>query len=103
MIQATLCDAIRSRNLIQFYYSADRVPGIRTVEPHMVAYNGMDHLALCAWYLGGVSESQEGQGWREYLLSGITNVTVLPQTFRASRPGYKPDGGRTFHNVQCAL
>jgi predicted DNA-binding transcriptional regulator YafY len=101
--QATLCSAIASKNLVQFYYSGDAAPGTRTVEPHMVAYNRAEHLALSAWFLSGASESQEGQGWREYLLSQITGVNVLPQTFSGPRPGYKPDGGKTFHNVQCRL
>jgi hypothetical protein len=103
MSQTILCNAIKSRNLVQFYYSGDEAPGIRTVEPHMVAYNSLDHLALSAWFLGGASESQEGQGWREYLLSEITNITVLPQQFLGTRYDYKRDGGKTFHSVQCAL
>jgi len=101
--QNTLCGAIQSRNLVQFYYSGDEAPGPRMVEPHMVAYNATEHLALSAWFLGGASESQEGQGWREYLLSEITNLNVLPQRFLGPRPGYRRDGGKTFHNVQCAL
>ncbi len=72
-------------------------------QPHMVAYNKAGHLALSAWFLGGSTESQEGQWWRENLLSDISNVTVLPQKFAGPRPGYKSDGGKLFHNVQCAL
>ena len=85
MNQSTLCAAIQSRNLVQFYYSGDQAPGLRMVEPHMVAYNGTGHLALSAWFLGGASESQEGQGWREYFLSEITNLNVLPQQFTRSK------------------
>jgi len=101
--QNTLCGAIQSRNLVQFYYSGDEAAGLRMVEPHMVAYNGTEHLALSAWFLGGASESQEGQGWREYLLSDIADLNVLPQRFLGPRPGYRRDGGKTFHNVQCAF
>jgi predicted DNA-binding transcriptional regulator YafY len=103
MNQATICSAIRSRNLIQFYYTGDATPGLRTVQPHMVAYNSAGHLALSAWFLGGASESLEGQGWREYLLSEMSNIAVLPKTFTGTRPGYRPDGGKRFKNVQCAL
>ena len=73
--------------------------------PHsyMIAYNHAGHLALSAWFLGGSTESQEGQGWREYLLSGISNVTVLRQQFATPRPGYNPSGGRAFHSIQCAV
>ena len=103
MSVSMICGAIATRNLIQFYYSSDQAPGYRIVEPHMVAYNSANHLALSAWYLSGASESGEGPGWREYLISGISSVTVLPSTFSGPRPGYKPDGGKSFHNIQCAL
>jgi predicted DNA-binding transcriptional regulator YafY len=97
-----LCGAIQSQRLVRFYYD-DPAPGFRLVEPHMVAYNKKDNLALSAWFLGGESASQEGQGWREYLLERISQLVVLEGQFPGPRPGYKPDGGKTFHNVQCAL
>jgi predicted DNA-binding transcriptional regulator YafY len=103
MVQEELCLAIQSRHLVQFYYTGNNAIGERIVEPHMVAYNRADNLALSAWYLSGYSESGEGQGWREYLLDEISRVTVLPEAFAGVRPGYKPDGGKTFHNVLCAL
>jgi hypothetical protein len=103
MSQATICEAIRSRNLIQFFYSEGAAPGDRVVEPHMVAYNKKNVLALSAWYLSGTSGSQEGPGWREYLLESISNVVILPETFSAPRPTYNPTGGVVFHDVQCAL
>jgi hypothetical protein len=103
MSQTAICNAINSKKLIEFYYSGDAVPGTRTVEPHMVAYNSRNNLALSAWFLGGTGESQTGQGWREYLLSDMTSVVTLSQKFSGPRPGYKPDGGKTFHNVQCKL
>jgi hypothetical protein len=36
-------------------------------------------------------------------LRDISDVTVLPQTFSGPRPGYRRDGGKNFHNIQCAL
>lgn len=98
-----ICAAVQGKNLIQFDYALGKDPGPRLVEPHMVAYNQAENLALSAWFLGGNSESQEGQGWREYLLSGISNVAILPQQFAMPRPGYNPTGGKTFHSVQCAV
>lgn len=103
MSQTALCNAIRSRHVVRFYYAGTEEPGYRTVEPHMVAYNQADHLALSAWYLSGASESQGGPGWREYLLSDISQVTELGEQFAGPRPGYNPTGRKTFHNVQCAL
>ena len=73
------------------------------VEPHMVADNQRNNRALSAWFLRGESESQEGEGWREYLLESITEAVLLDETFTGTRPHYNPTGGRTFHNVRCAL
>jgi hypothetical protein len=100
---AALCSAIATRNLVSFYYTGDDAPGPRLVEPHMVAYTTADNLALSAWFLGGVSESQEGQGWRDYLLESMSNVVMVPQKFAGPRHGYNRTGGKKFHNVQCAL
>ena len=33
--QITICDAIKTRNIIQFYYAPGKDPGFRTVEPHI--------------------------------------------------------------------
>jgi hypothetical protein len=98
-----LCRAIASRGLVSFYYTGDEAQGHRLAEPHMVAYTTTDNLVLSAWFLGGVTESAEGQGWREYLLDCMSNVVILTQKFHGARPGYNPTGGRKLHNVRCAL
>jgi predicted DNA-binding transcriptional regulator YafY len=97
-----ICEAIRTQRLISFYYTGDTIPGNRTVEPHMLAYNEADNLSLSAWLVAGTSQSG-GQGWREYLLESISSVTVLDAPFRGTRPGYNPTGGKKFHSVRCAL
>ena len=98
-MQDILCDAIKNRRLIKFCYEHS----MRVVEPHMVAYDEYEHLTLNAWFLRGHSESDEGQGWRHYLVSDISQLEVLPETFTGPRRGYKASGGQSFHNVQCAL
>ncbi len=95
--------AIKGRNQITFQYNLGNSPGPRLVEPYMVGYNQAGHLALSAWFLGGNSESQEGQGWREYLLDGMSNITMLNQRFTPPRPNYNPTGGKMFRSVQCAV
>jgi hypothetical protein len=95
------CHSGQKPNIVSVQLGSD--PGPRFVEPYMVAYNRAGHLALSAWFLGGNSESQERQSWREYLLSGISNVTILRQQFAPPRPGYNPSGGKAFHGIQCAV
>jgi len=101
MNQTTLCQAIKNRSLVQFYYGLGNEPGYRKIEPYMIAYNKSNHLCLSAWFLSGTSESKEGQGWREYLLSGISSISVLEQTFPHPRTGYDSEGGKKYHKVQC--
>src|SRR5436190_19156711 len=96
--QSVLCEAIRSHKSVRFWYD-DPAPGVRIVEPHMIAYNKKGNLAFSAWFLRGESASGEGQGWREYLLDNISSLSVLDDGFSPPRPGYKRDGGKTFHNV----
>jgi hypothetical protein len=103
MASGVVCSAIASRNLLSFYYTGDEAPGPRLVEPHMVAYTTADNPVLSAWFLGGVSECQDGQGWRDYLLAYMSNVAILPQNFLGPRPGYNPTGGKKFRNIQCSL
>jgi hypothetical protein len=97
-----LCVAIRSRTVVQFYYTGDKSYGARTVEPHMIAQNAKGRWVLSGWFLGGASESQEGQGWREYILAAVTNVIPLKQGFQP-RSDYNSTGGKQFHNVLCAI
>lgn len=87
---------------MRFYYTGV-TPGERTVEPYLVAYSATENLVLSAWFLRGSSESQDGEGWREYLLSAMTNIVTLSENFEKSRPGYNPNGGKKLHSVQCAL
>lgn len=103
MFQAELCSAIKAKRLVRFFYSMDDEPGFRTVEPHMVARTRTEALALSAWYVSGATHVGQGPGWRTYFLSGISQVTVLNDTFDGPRDGYKADGGKSFHDVQCGL
>lgn len=95
--------AIREKRVLTFHYSQTRSPGFRTVEPHMVADNEAGHTVLSAWFLRGSSGSQEGAGWREYLLSAMSSARLEDATFVGPRKGYSHGGGSKFQNVQCAL
>jgi len=104
MSSALICQAINSQppHLISFYYTGDSIPGLREVEPHMIAYNPKNALCLSAWFLSGASKSGT-QGFKEYNMDFVSQVTVLEETFQGPRPGYQPDGGKVFHSVQCGL
>ena len=94
--------ATRSRQMVRFYYDGGVDPGYRTVEPHTIDYNEANHLTLGAWCVSGAGASHEDQGWREYLLSEMSLVTVLPVYFFGSRRDCPSDRGKSLHNLQCA-
>jgi len=95
--------AIAATQMVRFHYSLGKDPGYRLVEPHMIAYTHDGNRALSAWYLSGASDSNEGPGWRIYLMSGVSQIQIQPRTFAGPRPGYQADGGKSFHMVECAL
>ena len=94
--------AIRSRQLVRFYYNAGIASGYYTVEPHLIAYNETNHLALGGWCVSGAGAAHEGRGWHEYLLSEMSLVTVLPVYFFGSGQGYQSDSVKSLHKLQCA-
>ena len=75
-IIAELCRAITAHNLVQINYSGDRAIGFRLIEPYMIAYNPKKKLVVSAWFLSGESASNEGKGWREYLIDSIQSVSI---------------------------
>jgi predicted DNA-binding transcriptional regulator YafY len=98
-----ICRAIHERKLLQFNYTGDKAVGFRIVEPHQVGNSSTGKLSLSAWYRSGASESQQGPGFRIYLLSEINTLTVLDEQFSGPRQGYKPGANKIIHNVQCEL
>ncbi len=103
MSQDIICSAIHSRHLLSFYYTGDNAPGYRTVEPHTLGYNHKENLILNAWLVGGVSESDKYPYWRDYLLSEMSHITELNETFAGPRSGYRKGGGKKFASVICDL
>jgi WYL domain len=94
--------AIRNRRILQFQYVKGAKPGLRIVEPHMLAYNQKNQLVLSGWFQTGVSASGE-QGWKEYLVAAMAEVVLLDKTFPGPRAGYRADGGKIFHSIQCRI
>ena len=88
--RATICGAIRSRRVIEFYYHG----GYRTVEPFclgVVLDTDADNESLICYQTGGFSELREVVGWKLYRASEMEDIEVLNEQFSGNRPGYDPD------------
>ena len=89
-IRTTICAAIRSRRIIEFYYHG----GYRTVEPFclgVVLSGGADNESLLCYQIGGFSELREVVGWKLYRASEMEDIEVSNEQFSGDRPGYDPN------------
>ncbi|MBN1176285.1 MAG: hypothetical protein JXA51_01260 [Dehalococcoidales bacterium] len=88
--RATICGAIRSRRVIEFYYHG----GYRTLEPFclgVVLDTDADNESLICYQTAGFSELREVVGWKLYRASEMEDIEVFNEQFSGNRPGYDPD------------
>lgn len=88
-----ICEAIRARQVLRFLYKGS----LRTVEPHLLGYDGDGDLTLSAWQLSGT-----GTGWRDFHVSKLSGLATTGATFSGARPGYNP-WDATIDRVVCRL
>lgn len=93
-----ICSAIRSKNLIKFTYDGHE----RIVEPHLLGEKTSGNIALSAYQVGGYSESDRSPYWRNYIISDMSDVQILPELFSGARPGYNPND-RTMSRIICRI
>jgi hypothetical protein len=98
MNSVTICDAIRKRMVIRFYYDG----GIRIVEPHCHGISTAGNEVLRAYQIGGYSESEQHVGWKLIAMNRIYGIQPDGITFIATRPGYEPND-RSMSTIHCAV
>lgn len=89
-IRASLCSAIKTRRVIEFYYHG----GFRAAEPFClgVTVSGeADNESLLCYQVGGYSEFGNPVGWKLYRASEIEDLEATNERFSGDRPGYDPD------------
>lgn len=111
-----LCNAIRQKKRVRFYYSAQRndtnqtkrriEPGIRVVEPHLLGTTRKGNLAIRAYYVTGETRSAIHSKWRLYRLDrmiskrGMKGIELLNETFH-KRSGYSDTDKQL--TTRCAI
>ena len=93
-----ICAAIRGKRLLRFSYGNY----IRVVEPHIVGRDTAGNEILSAYLVRGYSESRKQPYWRSYLLSELTRLEMLDETFAGPRKGYNPNDPKMV-KVYCRL
>lgn len=79
--------AITNRNLLSFRYESHS----RLVEPHLLGISRAGNLTLSAYQVGGGSNSGKIPGWRPFLLSKMSGLSTVAETFSRARDGYNPN------------
>ena len=97
-MHTAICDAIRERRLIRFYYDG----GQREVEPHCYGQGKSGHDLLRGYQVSGVSRSGEAVGWKLFRVDEMTGLSASADRFSAARAGYdRFDDAMT--QVYCSL
>lgn len=98
--------AIKNRDVVVIYYDGDEPGGrgLRTIEPVCLGKSKADNEVLRAWDLEGASHTaykgeQPIPGWRIFKLNKIESFKPTGEKFDTPRPGYNPNGDKTFSSV----
>jgi hypothetical protein len=95
-----ICQAINEKKLLKFSYEGME----RIVEPHQLAFNEENNLALNAYWVRGYSKSGNTfDRWREYLVHLMTSVVILNEKFSEPRAGYRRTPNEKYHSAICQL
>jgi len=86
-IKTTICSAIHSRHLIEFYYHG----GFRLVEPFCYGEIAPgDNEVLECYQVSGYSDFGELIGWKLFRVSEISSLEIAGEQFTGVRPEYNP-------------
>ena len=97
--QDLICNAIKDRNVIQFYYDGH----LRIVEPFTLGIlKTTRNTSLSAFRVGGYSESENSPPWRLYTLNKISSIKTLNRKAMQYRSGYNSRDSR-MSMIICAV
>ena len=87
-MRAKICSAIKSKNVIKFYYNG----GTRVVEPFCYGvHKTTENEVLRGYQMGGYSEAGETVGWKLFRAEEISKLIITNDTFSGARPNYNPN------------
>ncbi|HNT26540.1 MAG TPA: WYL domain-containing protein [bacterium] len=92
MNQSVIEEAIRTKAIIEFYYSSHH----RVVEPHVLGiHTGI--IQLLGYQIDGSSSSGKLPEWRRFDLNRMSNIQITDKKFSGQRPsGHHSSWDRTI-------
>ena len=85
-----ICNAIRNKEIIQFYYDG----GIRIVEPFCYGKNHKGNMVLSGFQVDGYSSSGKAEGWKLFKIEEMKDISLTGKKFELIRPFYNPNDTR---------
>ncbi|MDQ6887416.1 MAG: WYL domain-containing protein [Gemmatimonadota bacterium] len=82
MDRESVLQSLEERRVVQLSY---RNGGARTVQPHAIVRKPDGSEVLEAYQLNGDSESGTDHGWKNFELSSIDSLELLPERFDPRR------------------
>lgn len=95
-MNTTICSAIRSKQIITFYYDG----GERSVEPFCYGVSSAGNEVLRGFQIGGYSESGNPVGWKLFRVDEISRIVLTNNTFQGNRPFYNPND-KAMTTIYC--
>ena len=86
-MRVRICDAIRSRHLLEFRYDGYS----RVVEPYVYGESAKGKRLLRAYQIEGTGFSRDEHPWRLFDQEKITGLRASVRTFQGMRPDYNPN------------
>jgi len=96
-MRTEICDAIRDKRLLEFYYEG----GNRIVEPHCYGITTAGNEGLRANQIKGFSRSS-GYTIKMFDLTKVIQINILEETFNSPHKLYKR-GDKGMSKIYCEL
>lgn len=97
-VDATICEAIAEMRCLRIkYHDHDRI-----IEPHVLGSDRLGNDILCAFLIGGFTQSPGPPYWRLYKVSQIKSAVKLEQHFNGPRDGYNREDHRMVR-IHCRI
>jgi hypothetical protein len=74
----------------------------RVVEPHCYGIITADHHAIVGYQIRGLGVHNSNEHWHLFVLTKISNLQLLDETFPKPRDGYKK-GDKRMNTIFCEL
>ncbi len=91
----SVCDAIRSKRVIQFFYDGS----LRTVEPHFHGISRAGREVLSGYQTSGHNHPDPSEGWMFYELNQMIGILITDECFD-TRPDCMPID-RSMKRLHC--